>query len=208
MTQKRVAAPPSVIVVMLRQPYRNKPTEMRSDPFWEFGSFGTTGCHQRNLMHPKKASLLNGARFAFVQGGVDGSRLVFLTPPVTAIAYGDRSEVRWEAAMPFKYDSAPLILDADGNTDFPLLAAFVKDCKRNGWMGKFASKFRSRREALPPAVARQLLTVYGAAVKSARRCPERTAGSYEEALPFLPPVVDLNRRQTYSDLVARAEAIA
>jgi hypothetical protein len=44
-----------VVVVLLRQP-RKDISEMRTDPFWEFGSFGLTGCHQRNLLHPKKAT--------------------------------------------------------------------------------------------------------------------------------------------------------
>jgi hypothetical protein len=39
-----------VFVVMLRRPRKN---DRRSDPFWEFGSFGCTGCHGKNLLHPK-----------------------------------------------------------------------------------------------------------------------------------------------------------
>lgn len=40
-----------VIVVHLRRP--KNASDMRDDPFWEFGSFGITGCHAhdlRNLM--------------------------------------------------------------------------------------------------------------------------------------------------------------
>ena len=39
---------PRVILVLLRQP-SSAVTERRDDPFWEFGSFGCTGCHGRNL---------------------------------------------------------------------------------------------------------------------------------------------------------------
>ena len=38
---------PPVFIVHLRRPKKNDPEEMRSDPFWEFGSFGCTGCHSR-----------------------------------------------------------------------------------------------------------------------------------------------------------------
>jgi hypothetical protein len=64
-----------VIVVHLRQPKRGDPGESRSDPFYEFGSFGCTKCHSRNLMHPRRAHELDGARFAFAQGGRLGFRL-------------------------------------------------------------------------------------------------------------------------------------
>lgn len=45
---------PQVVFVMLRQPRRDNPGEMRTDPLWEFGSFGCTRCHSRNLMNPFK----------------------------------------------------------------------------------------------------------------------------------------------------------
>ena len=40
-----------VILVHLRRP-RSR-SDKRDDPFWEFGSFGITGCHARNLLHPE-----------------------------------------------------------------------------------------------------------------------------------------------------------
>jgi len=190
---------PPVIVVMLRQPYMNRSTEMRSDPFWEFGSFGLTGCHQRNLMHPKKAALLDGARLAFVQGGKKGSRLVYLTPPVKATPKADRTEVNWTVGkMPFRYDSAPVVLDSEGFSHIPTLRTMVETCKRNGWMGKFASKFRSRREPLPEAIAHELIGVYEAARRSAAR--ENLATTYEQALPVNPPCIDRCRLKTYTRL--------
>ena len=75
-----------VIIVVLRQPY-NYPNEKRSDPFWEFGSFGSTKCHYTNLMNPKKAHELEKKRFAFAQGGHEGFKLVYLTPPLSIIKH-------------------------------------------------------------------------------------------------------------------------
>jgi hypothetical protein len=58
-----------VVLVLLRRPNRSNPREMRSDPFWEFGSFGCTGCHTTNLMNIRRADELAGVRFGFAQGG-------------------------------------------------------------------------------------------------------------------------------------------
>jgi len=196
---------PQVIVVMLRQPRMHQAHEMRSDPFWEYGSFGLTGCHQRNLMHPKKCALLEGTRFAFVQGGELGQRLVYLTPPVHAVPYSDRTEVLWEKGeMPFRYADAPVVLDGSGHSDVPGLREMIEDCKRHSWMGRFASKFRTRREPLPEPVAAAMIEAY----ESMRRTKGRTAVArrYEEALPVNPPKVDRARRKTYSGLLAAAKA--
>ena len=82
-----------VFIVMLRRPLKN---DRRSDPFWEFGSFGCTGCHGKNLLHPKNCQIRNGDRLAFVQGGKSGLRLLLVTPPVQCIKYPiARIEVRW-----------------------------------------------------------------------------------------------------------------
>ena len=74
-----------VIIVHLRQPVRGDPSEMRSDPFYEFGSFGCTECHLKNLMNPRRSHELEGVRFAFAQGGTLGFRLVHLTPPARVV---------------------------------------------------------------------------------------------------------------------------
>ncbi|HEY9719758.1 MAG TPA: hypothetical protein V6C69_19925 [Trichormus sp.] len=193
-----------IIIVMLRQPRMERPNEMRSDPFWEFGSFGVTGCHQRNLMHPKKAAELEGARMAFAQGGKDGFKLVYLTPPVHAIAYADRSEIRWDPSeMPFRYDRAPVIIDAAGASDIPELRALFEGVKRNGWVGRFASKFRTRREPLPEPIAARLVAVYSAARRSVSNPKLMLAQTYEQALPVNPPKVDRQRRATYRELLAK-----
>ncbi len=187
-----------VIVVLLRRPKtaRENPHEKRSDPFWEFGSFGITGCHQRNLMHPKNCAALQGKRFAFVQGGNLGFKLVYLTPAVTAIPYADRSEVRWKRpGMPFRYDTAPLVVDSSGNSDMEEILAMISGVNRGGWEGRFASKFRSRKEPLPESVALELLEVY----QTRRRARAGVlAVTYNEALPWDPPVVDTSRQETYS----------
>jgi hypothetical protein len=182
-----------------------RPDEMRSDPFWEFGSFGLTGCHQRNLMHPGKAEELNGARLAFVQGGRDGFKLVYLTSPVRAVAYGDRTETRWEPRqMPFRYDAAPVVIAPDGKSDIDGVVELVSSVHRNGWMGKFASKFRSRRQPLPDAIAAAFIRCYDASRKRSLVKPHSVAQSYEQALPVNPPCVDRNRRRTYRRLLAQA----
>ena len=88
---------PSVIVVMLRQP-RSDANESRTDPYWEFGSFGTTGCHGRSVMNQARVSELDGKRFAFAQGGPLGMRLVHVTPPLRTriLAKNNTAEALWE----------------------------------------------------------------------------------------------------------------
>jgi len=108
-----------VVLVHLRQPDRSNPKEKRSDPFWEFGSFGCTGCHSHNLMHLARSEALDGARLGFAQGGDGGFKLVVLTPPVTVFRHKNHCEVRWERSqeMPFRYCRAPLLID---NTKRPV----------------------------------------------------------------------------------------
>lgn len=202
-----------VFVVMLRQPRRGDITEMRTDPFWEFGSFGLTGCHQRNLLHPKRAGELEGARLAFVQGGDAASRLVFLTPPAKATPYADRTEVRWQPASPFRYTTAPTIVAADGGTDMPAFKAMIEGVRRNGWMGKFASKFRTQCNELPPEVAAEVIAVYEWRRKAAFKgsspgvIPPAMAPFYTDALPYPPPKTDNQRAETYERLLKEVEAL-
>jgi hypothetical protein len=85
----------SVVLVMLRQPRLDDLNEMRTDPLWEFGSFGCTGCHRRNLMNLKRLSELNGMRLGFVQNGDLGVKLVHVTPPVKMLNHGAFGEARW-----------------------------------------------------------------------------------------------------------------
>lgn len=120
---------PNVFFVHLRRPKRasQNPNERRSDPFYEFGSFGCTKCHSHNLFHPRHASKLEGSRLAFVQGGKLGSRLVYLTPPIKVKVWKTNCEAIWTpATMPFKYSKAPVLAYNDGDSDFPLVEQFAR----------------------------------------------------------------------------------
>ena len=186
---------PPIIIVCLRRP-RNDPSEVRDDPFWEFGSFGCTGCHAGNLMHPRRIQELVGCRMAFAQGGPLGFRLVYLTPPVDVNEHDHVCELVWNPAdMPFRYPSAPILITNDGSSHFPLLKAMLESGHCTTWEGQFRSNFRSRRLPLPRQVARQLSTVYSA--KRRIVDDEMICETYEQALPWPPPQIDRNRRGSY-----------
>ena len=68
---------------------------MRTDPLYEFGSFGLTGCHRTNLLVDHAAA---GARLAFTQGGDLGFRLVMLTPPIDVRSLATVREAFWSQA--------------------------------------------------------------------------------------------------------------
>jgi hypothetical protein len=192
---------PRVIVVMLRRP-KSEATESRTDPLWEMGSFGTTGCHTRNLMNPLRLEELTGTRFAFAQGGPKGVRLVHVTPPVVSrsVRNGKCGEVRWDpVAMPLRYELSPCIVDNDGTSETPLLQSFIRGVNRHTWIAKFASAFRTRRLALAGVIGEELVTVY-------ERCrtkhPEYIADTYVDALPWHPPLIesDSERRRKYREM--------
>jgi hypothetical protein len=190
---------PKVIIVVLRQP-RKDPDEKRSDPFWEFGSFGRTRCHSSNLMNPKKIHLLTGVRLAFAQGGKEGFKLVHLTPPIHVISHGDFAEAAWSPIeMPFKYKHAPLLVDNDGNSDFPLLLHSIERTNSPSWRAKFAARFRARREVLANEITREIIEVFSKS-KNARGA-DSIASSYVEALPYSPPCEDVDREYTYLELL-------
>jgi Nucleotide modification associated domain 3 len=191
-----------VIVVHLRQPRRSDPDEMRTDPFWEFGSFGCTGCHAKNLMNPRRIDELAGARLAFAQGGSQGFRLVMLTPPVEVVRHARICELRWRPAeMPFRYDAAPLLINNSGKTDVPSLRRLIRSADRSTWMGRFSSSFRSRRTSLEMLVAREIVQVY----ERTRRAAPRTALAthYHQALPYPPNAIDRDRERSYRRTLRR-----
>lgn len=67
-----------VFCAYLRQPYDE--TDPRTDPKYEEGSFGSTGCHSTNLLSEKgyrRNRIQRGDRLVFVQQ----KRVVFITPP-------------------------------------------------------------------------------------------------------------------------------
>ena len=192
-----------VVVVHLRQPNRRDPKERRTDPFWEFGSFGCTRCHIKNLMNPKRIDELSGVRLAFAQGGPEGHRLVHLTPPVEVVRHQDRCELIWKPAeMPFKYEFAPALAARDGTNAFPLLGKMLSSVDRSTLPAKFSSSFRSRRKPLREELSMELIRVYDAARSGGRR--GAFAVGYEEALPFAPNQIDKARRQTYQSLLREA----
>jgi hypothetical protein len=193
-----------VIMVHLRQPNLSKHNELRSDPFWEFGSFGCTKCHASNLMNPEKIERVEGACLAFAQGGELGFKLVYLTPPVTIVKHNLCCEARWETTekMPFRYDKAPLLVDNDGNTDFPLLLGMLDQVSRETLIGCFSSKFRSRSKPLPLDIAEALVDKYFAVRRQAHESD--FAKSYDEALPYSPPQKDENREDTYKKFIKEA----
>lgn len=188
-----------VVIVMLRQPLRSRSNEMRSDPFWEFGSFGCTGCHRANLMHPNRIEELHGCRLAFAQGGARGFRLVHVTPPVTPCRGERFCELRWSPRrMPMKYASAPLLIDNDGHSDFLCLMPLLRTVNRTTWQARFSSRFRSRRQPLPDHIAAAIAQGYDA--HRARSARSAIATRYHEAMDIPPPCIDENRRKTYQSL--------
>ena len=191
-----------VVVVHLRQPVKNKPNEMRSDPFFEFGSFGCTKCHQKNMMNPNRIDEMEGVRLAFAQGGSKGFRLVLLTSPVHAVKHKGGCELRWSPTeRPFRYEASPRLVDADGESDFPGLLRMIGGANLPTWPRRFSSKFRSRRKPLPNDVAAEMCSKYQHHRTTAPR--SALASGYEQAMPFPPNLVDQNRKQTYERFVRR-----
>jgi hypothetical protein len=198
-----------VIIVHLRRPRSRteNPEEMRSDPFWEFGSFGITRCHDKNLMHRRNAKEVNGVRFAFAQGGKQGTRLVHLTPPVKIVEHLGCIEATWSPhAMPFRYSDAPILARNGHESHFPQLKSCLKaDMKAGGrptLEGQFSSNFRSRATCLEASLAEELIHVYTELRKMASR--SEIATCYMDALPWSPPHPDNDRDRTYEKWLSEA----
>lgn len=190
---------PEVFFVHLRRPKRANPNERRDDPFYEFGSFGCTRCHSKNLFNPRNAKRLerlNGARLAFVQGGKLGSRLVFLTPPITVTKLKNCCEAKWKPPeMPFKYAEAPILVWNEGDSDFPLIEQFARDTECPTVESGLSSRLRSKVQPLEPKLAQQIIRVYERKRSNSPR--SAIAKTYNEALPYDPPLIDVNRKKTY-----------
>jgi hypothetical protein len=194
-------AAPKVFFVHLRRPGRDDP---RTDPLYEFGSFGCTKCHCSNLFHPRHAEDLKGSRLAFVQGGADGSRLVFLTPPITVKVWADNCEACWTPPeMPFKYSEAPVLVANDGSSDFPLVVQFARATDCSSLESGLSSRLRSRSRSLPPDVARQVVSVYERHRQESGA--SAIASNYSEALPYITKI-DGNRQATYRRLIRELRA--
>jgi hypothetical protein len=191
---------PSIIIVLLRQPRRDDPQEARTDPLYEFGSFGLTGCHGSNLLHDTKAS---GSRLAFAQNGPDGFRLVMLTPPIVIQTHLRRREAVWSpGGMPLRYERAPLLIDNAGNSHVDGLVKEVGHVNRSTPVGRFSSAFRSRKAPVEDKVARSLVEVW----EGVSRADDARAGKYWDALPYMPRKPDENRNRTYERLHRDAES--
>lgn len=198
-------AEPKVFFVHLRRPDKKNPKEQRDDPFYEFGSFGCTGCHSRNLLHPRRAAELQGARLAFVQGGRFGSRLVFLTPPITVTVWRDRCEARWTPReVPFKYTEAPILAYNEGWTDFRLVEQFARAATgcptaESG----LSSRLRSRVRPLSGDMAKHVIAIYKR--RWAAAPSYAFASTYDEALPYAPPRIDRDRKATYARFISELD---
>jgi hypothetical protein len=200
---RRDDQPAPVILVHLRQPNRSDPNESRTDPLYEFGCFGLTDCHNTNLLRDTSAT---GARFGFIQPGPRAMRLVFLTPPVVVHDHGKRRAAHWKPAdMPLKYKLSILLIDQQGNSDVPGIKSMIEGGRRNTWVGRFSSAFRSRTKPLPDHIAAELVAVWDAKLSTGGS--EVRAQRYWEALPYSPPKPDTHREATHQRLlsIARGE---
>lgn len=143
--------------VFLRRP--RSPDDRRDDPFWEFGSFGRTGCHHANLLNPKRSLLREGDRLAFLQGGSREIRIVGLTPPISTVAIGSRLEALWNANYkPVPYEQAPILIRNDGYTDFLAILPFLANTGRSTYVGAAGSRLRSRTRPMNGEISTQVLT--------------------------------------------------
>jgi hypothetical protein len=151
----------NLFIVLLRRPKQS--SDFRDDPFWEFGSFGSTGCHSRNLLHPKNTKIVDGDRLAFVQGGSEGMRIVAVTPPVTVGGSNARIEICWdESFRPLAYQDALSAVDNAGNSSVPLLFANISKINRSTYCGKFSSAYRSRSTAVTDKIAKEIIRAFDA----------------------------------------------
>ena len=136
---------------------------------------------------------------AFVQGGGDGTRLVFLTPTVSVKVWASKCEACWTPAeMPFKYGEAPLLVANDGSSDFPRVKQFASQTKCPSLENGLSSRLRSRCRPLCPAMAEEVVSVYQRHRED--RGASALASDYFEALPFVKKI-DHDREATFRRLV-------
>lgn len=191
-----------VIIVHLRRP-TNSRDEARNDPFWEFGSFGLTHCHEANLMHPRNLDPLQGARLAFAQGGRNGARLLYLTPPIKVVLHEKVMEAKWKpAGKPFRYSVAPILVANNLQSDFKKLEKASANGRRGSLEAQFSSNFRSRKEPLTDEIAEDVVRMYNKKRDVAQAASLAT--SYVDALPWPPPAPERNRKAKYQELLDEA----
>lgn len=145
----------NIYTVYLRQPAGLH--DRRCDPFWEFGSFGSTGCHSSNLLHPRRSPLTAGDRLVFLQGSRGEVRAIAMTPPIHVGGQSSRLEALWDLKYrPLPYAQAALFIDNAGRTDFPSLLPMLDGVRRNTPCSAVGSKFRSRCRPVDPALAAEI----------------------------------------------------
>lgn len=186
----------AVYIVMLRKPDEG---DSRDDPFWEFGSFGCTGCHSRNLLAPGSSVLRAGDRLAFAQGGDRGIRLVLLTPPISVVPLPHGLEVKWNPRVkPFRYATAPVLTSNKAGSDVPSICKYVDACARPTPESRFASKFRGRTRPLEPKLAAELTKVFDRFRAHAKA--DAFARTYTQTMPWSSAKPDPDRGRTYRQL--------
>jgi hypothetical protein len=155
----------SLYFVFLRQPH--SPLDKRSDPFWEFGSFGRTGCHASNLLHPANSLLEKGDRLAFLQGGHGEIKVVGLTPPIEIRVKSGRLEAIWNSDYrPISYLDAPLLINNKAESEFPLVLGFLKGTRRTTLCGAAGSRLRARKLPVEDALADQIVNWFSSLGRS------------------------------------------
>jgi hypothetical protein len=143
--------------VYLRQPRQFH--DRRDDPFWEFGSFGRTGCHRTNLLHPTRCSLKPSDRLAFVQGGAQEVRAVGVTPAITQVRQHSprRLEVLWDSSYrPLSYQQAPILVNNAGDMQFEALRPLLQGVNRSTLCGAFGSRFRASKQPIAQELSAQI----------------------------------------------------
>jgi len=195
----------NLFIVYLRRPAKDDP---REDPFWEFGSFGCTGCHRKNLLS-SNCQIVSDDQLAFVQGGDRGARLLLITPPVTLKKHPNGFiEVTWKPAgqQPFCYKDAPVLACPKGDSEFPKLSKEIANVDRSTLPAKLASRFRARASAVPEDLSEELRSVYEEKRRNAP--PGAISQTYTDALPRVPEAATNNRREAYRKVLLNCEVQA
>jgi hypothetical protein len=153
----------SVYLVYLRRP--GSLDDRRNDPFWEFGSFGKTGCHDKNLLHPRNSRIKDGDQLAFLQGGDAEIRVVGLTPPLKVAGTEARIELMWNKAYrPLPFPLAPLLINNQRESVFPAVYSALKldETNRPTFCGRAASRLRSRSTEVSHELAQEIILWFAA----------------------------------------------
>ena len=135
--------------------------------------------------------------------GKRGSRLVFLTPPITVKKWAKNCEVRWTPAeMPFKYKEAPILVSNNGRSDFPSVKQFGCQLAAGRLRGISQARFAPEQGRW----SRSWHMRWSRSTRGAAKAPPSAiATTYDEALPWKPPKVDRSRKATYRFFIAQRQ---